>query len=560
MSNVKPADLVVTGGTVHPLASPEDPSGRQSIVVVDGIIQAVLPPADAEAYIGADTEVHDFGDSVLMPGFVDPHAHVEVASVSQHGVVDVRVPNCRTIPEVLDTLRGHLDHVRDGWLVAQGNLFFDRKLEEGRFPTRAELDTVSTEVAIIIRAGGHLSILNSAALARAGITRDFTPSPDSITGTPTVERDANGEPSGIVMEMDNLIPFPRPGDDELPAALRDGVADMFTPFGVTTIGEISETVAGLATFRDGIVAGDIPIRMHTYLWVPGTTALETIADPAFIAQVSGDRPDLFSVRGVKVWADGGFSAAMAAIGHEYVHAPGSCGSVSLSPDEIDRLYAVTREAGLHLAIHANGDRAQLEVCEALIASRERHGAHPHIRVEHAGNYVPDYAKLTDAWRAAGIVPVPQPIFIRNFGEFVPDYVGDSAWNEQFPFKDLLADGWEISGSSDVWIGSDYHQTNPFMSVSATLDRLTFHRRQLVADQAINRWQALRMHTGGGAHALGKQGEVGVLAPGARADIIALDRDPMLVPVPELESVTVKQIIFNGGVLSGGAQSRSDLAL
>jgi len=311
-----------------------------------------------------------------------------------------------------------------------------------------------------------------------GRFRDYVAPTGSVTGQPVVEKDASGAPTGVVMEMDNLIPFPRPSREEVLPALESGVAELFTRYGVTTIGEISETLNGLRAFRRGIESGSIAARLNVYLWAPGTVSLQEATDPALLAQLRGEHRDRFDITGVKVFADGGFSAAQAAISTEYLHAPGSCGSVALAPDEVAEAYRATREAGLQLAIHANGDRTQLEVCRALATARERFGEHPGVRIEHAGNYVPDYPALAQAWRAAGILPVPQPIFLKNFGEFVPDYVGETAWQAQFPFRTMLADGWPISGSSDVWVGSDEHQSNPFRSIAATLNRRTFHGQLL----------------------------------------------------------------------------------
>jgi len=506
----------------------------------------VVDRDELDAYRGPQTEIVDFGNKTLLPGFVDPHAHTEVASIAQYGVVDVRVPKCANIPEVLDTIRAALGQANNGWIVAQANLFFDRKLDEGRFPTRAELDSVSRDIAIFIRAGGHLSILNSRALELSGISRDQGPADSgSITGTPNVAKDAAGEPTGIVMEMDNLIPFPRPDASVLGPVLEEGVFDMFTRFGVTTIGEISETLHGLEPFRSGIRDGKLHTRLHAYLWMPGTISLDQIGDPNLLPADDASDPDMFSLRGVKVWGDGGFSAARAAISTEYLHQPGSNGEVAVSRDELIDLYRRTRDAGLQLALHANGDRAQLEVCDAFTEARERYGDHPQIRIEHAGNYVPDYPKLSVAWRRAGIVPVPQPIFIKNFGEFVPDYVGEQAWQQQFFFRTMIEDGWEISGSSDVWIGSDYHQTNPFNSVASAVRRLTYHEKELVPSEAVSQWQALAMHNRGGAFALGLQGSVGELAPNAHADLVTVDQDPVTAPAEAIAEISVEDVVFNG---------------
>jgi len=539
------ADLIVVADSILAMNHSSEPIRDRALVVHDGAVVDVVSTDRIIEFRGARTEMREYPGATIMPGFVDPHAHTEVACVAQYGVVDVRVPTCRSVGDVLQRLRQHRDTARNGWLVAQGNLFFDRKLSDGRLPTREELDAVSTDLAIIVRAGGHLSILNSRALQLSGIDDDYRAREHSITGKPVVQRDHDGTPTGVVMEMDNVIPFPRPPSDELPGALRAGIADLFTRYGVTTIGEISETVPGLEALRDAVRAGDIPVRVHAYLWAPGTLSLGDATDPATLDRLMGTADARFSVRGVKVFSDGGFSAGQAAITGEYLHRPGSCGHIAMSRDELVNGYAATAQAGLQLAVHANGDRAQREVCEAVIEARALHGPHPGVRIEHAGNYVPDYRGLTDAWRRAGIIPVPQPIFIRNFGEFVPDYVGEDAWQQQFPFRSLLADGWPISGSSDVWIGSDESQTNPFRSIAATLDRRTFHGHVLGQDQAITPWQALWMHTAAGARALALDGVVGSLAPGRRADWIVLDHNPLDTLASELEDISVLEVVVDG---------------
>jgi predicted amidohydrolase YtcJ len=106
---------------------------------------------------------------------------------------------------VLQVLRDNLGRADHGWLVGQGNLFFDQKLADRRLPTRAELDSVSTTVALAVRAGGHVTVLNTRALELAEITRAYEAPEHSVTGKPIVEREPSGEPSGVVTEMDNLL-------------------------------------------------------------------------------------------------------------------------------------------------------------------------------------------------------------------------------------------------------------------------------------------------------------------------------------------------------------------
>jgi predicted amidohydrolase YtcJ len=518
--------------------------GPGGVVVCDGEIVEVVGAADLPRAQERCDEVVDLGTRTLMPGFVDPHAHAEVAAKAAYQMVDVRAPGCRDIASVLAKLRDHRCDARDGWLVSQGNLFFDQKLEDGRFPNRDELDTVSTELAVIIRAGGHLSILNSRALELAGIDEDYQSVEYSVTGKPSVQRDTNGRPTGIITEMDKLLPLPHLSASEARIAVETGVRDLFTAHGVTTIGEISESLdEGLRIFDDAITEGRLHARVHIYLWTPGTVGLDEACDYSTWAQLKSP-DDMLRIQGVKTFADGGYSASRAALSRPYVTGDGhNCGEIAVTAEEVVEMARRTQAVGLQLAIHANGDHAQLHVCDALEKAAVEGG--PRIRLEHAGNFVPDYEQLSDAWRRAGIVPVPQPVFIQNFAEFLPEYLGEYSRDRQFPLRRMIDDGWPVSGSSDVWVGSEIGQTNPFLSIASCVGRKTFHGSTLTLDQAITVREALRMHTIGGAYALGEETTRGTLETGKFADMIVLDRNPLATENHHLTDIAVEQVFVGG---------------
>lgn len=68
-------------------------------------------------------------------------------------------------------------------------------LEEGRLPTRADLDPVSPDNPVFIPRGGHVIAVNSKALEIAGITAD-TPDPEHGV----IVRDESGHPTGVLLE------------------------------------------------------------------------------------------------------------------------------------------------------------------------------------------------------------------------------------------------------------------------------------------------------------------------------------------------------------------------
>jgi predicted amidohydrolase YtcJ len=537
------ADLVLLSDRVFWMTSGE-PVSAGFVAVSAGRITATGPRDQAQPHIGPDTEIVDVAGRPLLPGFVDVHAHMEVAARTAYQTVDVRAPGCAGVADVLDTLRAALPQAVDGWLVAQGNLFFDQKLADRRLPTRAELDSVSADVAIVIRAGGHVSILNTRALERAGIDRSYAAADYSITGMPTVERDEAGEPTGVIKEMDALLPLPGLSGDGLRAALKEGVQDLFTRYGVTTIGEISETLEGLRLLDDLSSDGELGARLRVYLWAPGTVSLEDACRHREVIPLRSDE-SLMRIHGVKLFADGGYSAASAAVKRPYVGAGDFCGHVALAPERIGEALTRTAEAGLQLAVHANGDRAQEEVCAAIAAVGPLPTGAPRPRVEHAGNFLPEPEVTTKAWRDAGIIPVPQPVFLYTFGDFFPVYLGEYGRTGRFPFRRLLDDGWPITGSSDVWIGSEDRATNPFFSIWNAVRRRSFLGETIDPEQRITVLEALRMHTSNAAATLGEEERRGSLEVGKDADLIVLDRDPTACSDDELLEVLVDEVFLGG---------------
>src|SRR5262249_55142804 len=147
------------------------------------------------------------------------------------------------------------------------------------------------------------------------------------------------------------------------------------------------------------------------------------------------------VRAVKVFADGGFSACNAATRRPYVrehaHRPGSKGRINLGRRRLAAALQRCSAAGLQLAVHAHGERAQEAVCAAVGLAGLPEDESLRTRLEHAGNFVTDEATVA-AWREAQIVPLAQPVFLYNFfGDFLPIYLGDHARHGRYPLRTLL---------------------------------------------------------------------------------------------------------------------------
>ena len=535
----------VLRGRVITVAPHGPPEARAVAIRAGKILSVSSGPGHEDAESEGDRTI-DFGGRVIMPGFVDPHTHAEAASQA-YAKVDCRAPSHASVADVLDELRDNLPRAEgSGWLIAQANLFFDQKLRDRRMPTLRELDSVSDRAAIAIQAGGHVTLLNSRAMELSHLER-FEPGASGTSGTIVIERDSGGHPTGVVSEIDGLLPFPKPNRAELKAMIKRGVRDLYTRFGVTSIGEISYSLESLQCMDELVQAGDLAGRLAVYIRAPWTLSLEDACKWQDFLRFKSPI-DVFHVKGVKMFADGGYSARNAATLTPYL-APyavetGSRGQLSMDRHQLANATRLTRAAGLQLAVHANGERAQLEVAAGALEGGNGFASILPVRAEHAGNLLTDPA-TADAWRDAGLVPVSQPVFLYDFGDFIPVYLGEPGRHGQFPFRTLLAEGWHMCGSSDLALGSEERQSNPLFSMWCCVKRQSYLGELIEPEQRISVDDALRMHTLYAAEALGIGDRCGSIEVGKVADLIVLDRDPRAVEPDQLLDINV-DFVFVGG--------------
>ncbi|WP_197420057.1 amidohydrolase [Mycobacterium sp. NAZ190054] len=519
----------------------------EAVVIRDGRIAEVGSRRIAEDARAAGIEVRDVGDRAVVPGFVDPHIHLELLATARGRAVDCRVPGCKTIADVLDRLTAATADIGDGdWLLGYGNLFFDQKLAERRLPTRAELDRVSTTVPIQIACGGHTSVLNSRALELAQVER-FLNGAAGLWGSPVVQLDDNGVPTGVVSEIDQLLPVPPMDKAEVRRHLTDTYAELFTAYGVTTFGEMLSSFDNAEVMDDLVGSGDMAARGVLYPLVPSAGPLEEVCEwiSSYRSKAGADR---MRAAGAKLFADGGYSARNAATRTPYVaeHAPypGYKGRLNMTQADVLRAVHATRRHDVQVAIHANGPRAQDEIVAALLSLPGPHDHRP-VRIEHAGNLVNDRADL-ERFRRANVVPVLQPVFLYNFmADFVPMLLGDGGLQGRLPLRSMLDDGVGPVASSDVGPGAEIEQSNPLFSIWECMARRSYWGLHIEPEQAISFTEALRLHTIEGARSLGMEGTVGSIEVGKWGDIAVLDRDPRTGSLDDVRNTRVDEVFLAG---------------
>jgi predicted amidohydrolase YtcJ len=461
----------------------------------------------------------DRRSSIALPGFIDCHVHFDMyAARRSQKSVDCGFPNCKSLEEILERLSDADQH--EGWIIGHGNLFLDQKIADRRLPTKQDLDRVSTQTPIVLHCGGHITVLNTAAV-RLIPKYVFDAGLEGLWGSPRVERDDQGELTGRFAEITGHLPIPEPSREEHAAALL-AEGRKYLEHGVTTIGEMTESSLSLQLLRELTANDELKLRIRSMLVARAIAPEEEV-----IAMAAADR-DLsagsarFAISGVKMFADGGYSARNAATITEYLPTEAvrlhDRGRINLSYAELRRLIDLARQKDVQLAIHANGARAQKEVMNAIIDSGDPF-LHRRIRIEHLGNFVPDFAMLEDMKRSRAI-PVMNPGFLNVFiGDFLPVVLGDVARRGRMPTRTILDDGIVPVFASD---GS---HVNPLFNCGIASNRMGFWGDEIEPWESISLAEALPLHGIEAAKALSVEGVIGSLTAGKEADFILYEEDP-----------------------------------
>ena len=149
------ADLIIHNARVVTLDAKSTVAG--AVAVRDGKIVAVGTNDDVLKLKGEKTRVLDAQGKMVLPGLYDSHSHPTSAALSEAGDP---IPDLRSIPAILDFIKKRAATTPEGkWIVIR--YAFPTRLKEARFPTRAELDSVSPRHPVLYHAG-PAGVANSA--------------------------------------------------------------------------------------------------------------------------------------------------------------------------------------------------------------------------------------------------------------------------------------------------------------------------------------------------------------------------------------------------------------
>jgi predicted amidohydrolase YtcJ len=560
-AHADPPQLILHNGKI---ATVDRQFAIQQAIAIDGNrIVRVASDREVLGLRGPSTKVVDLQGKVVIPGLIDSHVHPVGASMIEF---DHPIPTMETIEDVLNYVKSRAKTLEPGQWIQVRQVFITR-LREQRYPTRGELDDAAPRNPVIFSTGPDAS-LNSMALAKSGLDKNFRVTDG---GPGFMERDSNGEPTGILRGLTRFVKTDLEGTTRKPTDQErdDRLVELFHDYnsvGFTSIVDRDASPSGIEQYQRLHEGRRLTIRVAANHGVGsiGDIAkiqenIRKIADHPLHRWAGGANTENadqeLRIIGIKMYLDGGMLTGSAYMrepwGVSSIYAitdPEYRGVLNIPPDRLLPIVRSTIESNLQFTAHSVGDGA----VHTLLDAYERINQDLPIRktrpcITHS-NFMSREA-VEQAARLGVCVDI-QPAWLYMDTRTLVAQFGYDRLRYFQPLRSIFAAGGIAGGGSDHMqkVGSfrSINPYNPFLAMQTTMTReARWYEGKLHPEESLTREQALRFYTIQNAYIMFMDDAIGSLEPGKLADLAVLDRDILSCPVNEIKDTRVLQTYVGG---------------
>ena len=510
------ADLILNNGHIYSGLSEQSYKG--TIAIKGSKITYAGESLSQNKFHCSGAKVIDLDGKYIFPGFTDAHGHLKGIGYRE---LTLNLQGISSLAETLDIVQTFLLTKKPGeWVIGRG--WIDKLWPEKRFPTKHDLDKFSKSHPVVLeRADGHAVVVNSIVLKMANI--------NSGTQNPQggfIEKDANGEPTGLLVDMAanliaDLIPKLTRANDK--RAFLEGIKRN------VSLGWTQIHVPG-GTYEDISILEEIKSENNLHQRIYFMVSDGKPADRLLEEGPSIDPEHLLTVRAIKMYADGALGSRGAALLEKYNDYDGQGVFIFLEEETKPRL-AKALKKGIQIGTHAIGDhgnRVVLDWYEDAFEDAQNNNnslIDPRWRIEHSQNITPqDQQRFVDL----KIIPSMQASHAIGDLHFAVDRLGLERIKNAYVWRSLIDQGLIIAGGTDapVEIGDPRIE---FYAAVTRMDVDGYHGEGWNLNQKITRFEALKMFTIWPAIASFQEDVKGTIEVGKLADFSIFDSDLMLAP-------------------------------
>ena len=524
------ADLVLFNGRVFTVE--KSMPWAEAIAVRDGKFIAVGANAEVKKLIGKDTQTIDLQGKLVLPGFNDAHLHFANGGLYLLGI-DLRP--ARDEKEFVSILKEYIKKLPAGEWVTGGN-WDHENWPSKKHPGKELIDAFTLDRPVLLqRLDGHMALANSLALKLASINRD-TPNPQ---GGEIIKDKKTGEPSGILRDnacdLVNAVipPLTRARREQ---AIRTAIRHA-QELGVTSVQDNSSR-EDLEIYQELLKKGELGVRINAW------RNSSCVADFSQIGIGAAFGGPFLRLGVIKIFVDGSMGAGTALFFEPYADDPQTCGLPIYKENELNALVLAVDKAGLQIAAHAIGDKANAWILNALAQARLKNGVRDsRHRVEHSQVVRPeDVARFKELAVIASI----QPSHCIDDMRWAEKRIG-SRVNNAYRFASFLKSGVHLAFGTD-W---DVEPLDPRLGIYAAVSR------ELRAggpaggwhpDEKLSLAEAIEIYTLGSAYAEFQEKVKGSIAPGKWADLAVMEKNLFQIPKKDILKTAVAMTILAGKIV------------
>ena len=260
--------------------------------------------------------------------------------------------------------------------------------------------------------------------------------------------------------------------------------------------------------------------------------------------------------GIKVYVDGSGTVRTAWLYDDWnrnfdARDTGNKGFPVLDPGILEAQLSLFHRAGLHMGIHAIGDRAidwTVDTFDRLLADTPTSGLrhsiiHCNIPTDHA---IAVMSRLQRDYDAA--YPETQPGFTWWIADAYAANFGPLRNQRMLPLRTYLDNGIRWGASSDFNVTPFPPRYGLWASVAREALMGTWGKHPFGTDEAIDVHNALKAYTRWNARQVFLEDSIGSIEVGKYADLVVWDRDPYTVPVADLKDMRAELTMLGGEIV------------
>ncbi len=513
----------------------------EAVAVRGDEIVAVGTDREVARMAGSGTRVVDLEGRTMTPGFYAPHDHFPWAGAIATTMANLNSPPMgpvENIDDLVDALREWAAETEaGGWIQGWG--YDDTLLEDGRHPTRHDLDRVSTEHPIYINhTSGHLGVANTLALEMAGINADTRPPPGGV-----IRREPDGAPDGVLEEtaawrVMGIVP-PATRDQKLEGFRR--ASRIYVEQGVTTTVITGGSAENLADLQMARREGLLPLRVVTMVSKDGPGFPSPAEAGGFVSGFGDERLKLGGIKIVQDGSNQGFTGYFTEPYHTPFNGdPEWRGYPARSREALTAMVKELHRAGYQIAIHGNGDAAIDDIIHAFReAQRDFPREDARHRIEHCQMVRKDQL---DQIAELGITPSFFVGHVFYWGDRHRDiFMGPERAAGISPLRSSIDRGIRFTVHDDTPVTP----VDPLQLIWVSVNRLTRSDQVLGPEERVTPLEAMRALTVDAAWQNFEEDVKGSIEPGKLADLVVLSDNPLTVDPATLRDIQVLETIVGG---------------